>query len=158
MYRKILVAVDGSSTSHKALTEAIRMAGYAGGRCELRLMHVLDEMVYFSVFDPYANQSGELIRLMREAGEKILADALAVAESAGVKADTLLIDKFGDRIGETAAHEATQWKADLMVVGTHGRRNMKRMLLGSGAEQIIRLSPIPVLVVRSPESNEDGAA
>lgn len=157
MYRKILVSVDGSSTSKKALTEAIRIAAFAGGRCELRLIHVLDEMVYFTVFDPYAAQSGDLMRMMREAGEKILADALAIALSAGVTADTLLIDRFGERLGETVAEAAIGCNADLLVVGTHGRRSLGRMLLGSGAEQIIRLAPIPVLVVRNPEGDEDDA-
>jgi nucleotide-binding universal stress UspA family protein len=158
MYRRILVSVDGSTTSTKALTEAIRMAGYAGGRCELRLIHVVDEMAYFTGYDPYAAQSGDLIRVMREAGQKILADALAIALSAGVTADTLLIDRFGERLGETVAEEATRWKADLLVVGTHGRRRVGRMFLGSGAEQIIRLAPVPVLVVRNPEGDQDDAA
>ena len=134
------------------------MAGYASGRCELRLLHVLDEMSNFTVFDPYATQSAELIALIREAGEKILSEALAIAKSAGVTADTLLIDRFGERLGETVAAEATKWQADLLVVGTHGRRSFGRMFLGSGAEQIIRLAPIPVLVVRSPESDKDDAA
>jgi len=158
MYRKILVSVDGSTTSKKALTEAIRMASYAGGRCELRLIHVLDEMAYFTGFDPYGAQSGDLIRVMRQAGEKVLAEALAIALSAGVTADTLLIDRFGERLGETVAQEATKWKADLLVVGTHGRRRLGRMFLGSGAEQIIRLAPMPVLVVRNPDGDKDDAA
>ena len=158
MYRRILVSVDGSATSKKALTEAIRMAGYAGGRCELRLIHVLDEMASFTGFDPYAAPSGDLIHVMREAGEKILAEALAVALSAGVTADTLLIDRFGERLGETVAEEARNWKADLMVVGTHGRRRVGRMFLGSGAEQIIRLAPVPVLVIRTPEGDKDDTA
>jgi len=158
MYRKILVSVDGSTTSKKALTEAIRMASYAGGRCELRLIHVLDEMAYFTGFDPYGAQSGDLIRVMRQAGEKVLAEALAIALSAGVTADTLLIDRFGERLGETVAQEATKWKADLLVVGTHGRRRLGRMFLGSGAEQIIRLAPMPVKVVRNPDGDKDDAA
>jgi len=157
MYRRILVSVDGSTTSRKALTEALRMASYAGGRCELRLIHVLDEMAYFTGYDPYASQSGDVIRVMREAGEKILADGLAIALSAGVTADTLLIDRFGERLGETVAEESTTWKADLLVVGTHGRRRIGRMFLGSGAEQIIRLAPVPVLVVRNPEGDKDHA-
>lgn len=157
MYRKILVSVDGSTTSKKAMTEAIRMASFAGGRCEIRLIHVLDEMAHFTVFDPYAAQSGDLMRMMREPGEKILAEALAIALSAGVTADTLLIDRFGERLGETVAQAATEWNADLLVVGTHGRRSLGRMLLGSGAEQIIRLAPMPVLVVRNPEGDKDGA-
>ena len=47
------------------------------------------------------------------------------------------------------ADEARRWNADLIVVGTHGRRGVGRMLLGSGAEQVIRMAPVPVLVIRS---------
>ncbi len=155
MYRRILVAVDGSSTSNSALSSALEMASYSGERSVLRLIHVLDEMSYFSGYDPYGSQSGEVIKVMREAGEKILAEALAIVQSAGVQADTLLVDKFGERLGETVADEAKNWNADLIVVGTHGRRGVGRMLLGSGAEQIIRLAPIPTLVVRTSGKEDD---
>ena len=151
MYRRIMVAVDGSDTSNKALVAANEMANYSGGRTVLRLIHVLDEMAYFTGFDPYGGQSGELIKIMRETGVKILADALAIVQAAGIQADTVLIDKFGERLGETVAAEAQSWKADLIVVGTHGRRRIGRMFLGSGAEQIIRLAPVPVLVIRTPD-------
>ena len=151
MYRRIMVSVDGSTTSNKALVAATEMANYSGGRAVLRLIHVLDEMAYFTGFDSYGGQSGELIKIMRETSEKILADALAVVKAAGIEVDTLLIDKFGERLGETVAVEAQNWKADLIVVGTHGRRRVGRMFLGSGAEQIIRLAPVPVLVIRTPE-------
>ena len=151
MYRRIMVSVDGSATSNKALVAATEMASYPGGRAVLRLIHVLDEMAYFTGFDPYGGQSGELIKIMRETGEKILRDALAIVQAAGIDADTVLIDKFGERLGETVAAEAQGWKADLIVVGTHGRRRVGRMFLGSGAEQIIRLAPVPVLVIRTPE-------
>jgi nucleotide-binding universal stress UspA family protein len=152
MYRKIMVSIDGSATSTKALVDATQLASESAGRAQLRLIHVLDEMAYFTGFDPYGGQSGELIKIMRETGEKLLADALAIAQSAGIKADTLLIDKFGERLGETIAEEAVKWQADLIVVGTHGRRRVGRMFLGSGAEQIIRLAPVPVLVIRSAET------
>ena len=151
MYRRIMVSVDGSATSNKALVAATEMASYSGGRAVLRLIHVLDEMAYFTGFDPYGGQSGELIKIMRETGEKILRDALAIVQAAGIDADTVLIDKFGERLGETVAAEAQGWKADLIVVGTHGRRRVGRMFLGSGAEQIIRLAPVPVLVIRTPD-------
>ena len=151
MYRKIMVAVDGSATSNKALVAATEMANYSGGRAVLRLIHVLDEMAYFTGVDPYGGQSGELIKIMRETGEKILADALAIVQAAGIEADTVLIDKFGEHLGDTVAAEAQSWKADLIVVGTHGRRRVGRMFLGSGAEQIIRLAPVPVLVIRTPD-------
>ena len=146
MYKRILVAVDGSGTSNKALSAALEMAGYSGGTSVIRLIHVLDEMAYVAGLDPYA---GNPYPFMRDAGEKILADALAIVQSGGVQADTVLIDHLGAHLAETVAQQATSWDATLIVVGTHGRRGMGRLLMGSGAEQIIRLAPCPVLVVRS---------
>lgn len=151
MYRRILVAVDGSATSNKAIAAALEMASYSGGRSVVRLVHVLDEMAYFAGLDPYAGQTYSVIGLMREAGEKILADGLAIAQSAGVQADTLLVDHLGSHLAEAVAAQTKAWDASLVVVGTHGRRGIGRMLLGSGAEKIIRLSTCPVLVVRDAE-------
>lgn len=62
--------------------------------------------------------------------------------------DAQLIDDLGPRLGESVARVAREWKADLIVLGTHGRRGFNRLLLGSGAEQVIRLAPVPVMVVR----------
>lgn len=152
MYRRILVAVDGSATSNKAVTAALEMASFSGGRSSIRLIHVLDEMAYFVGLNPYAGQSYSVIGVMREAGEKILADGLAIVQSAGVQADTVLIDQLGSHLAETVALEAKSWDASLVVVGTHGRKGIGRMLLGSGAEQIIRLSNCPVLVLRDSET------
>lgn len=152
MYKRILVAVDGSAASNKALAAALEMAGYSGGRSVIRLIHVLDEMAYFAGLDPYAGQSYSVISVMRDAGTKILADGLAICQSAGVQADTVLVDRLGARLAETVAEQAKQWPASLVVVGTHGRKGIGRMLMGSGAEHIIRLSTCPVLVIRSDES------
>ena len=80
-----------------------------------------------------------------------LADSLAIAKAAGVAAQTKLLDAPGKRLGDSVAEAARAWEADLIVVGTHGRRGIGRVLLGSGAEQIIRLSPVPVLVIRADE-------
>jgi nucleotide-binding universal stress UspA family protein len=148
MYRRILIAVDGSETSNKALSAALEMASYSGGRSVLRLIHVLDQTAYLVASDPL----GSLVNAMREAGQKILADGLAIVQSAGVQAETVLVDQLGAHLAETVAADARQWDASLVVVGTHGRRGVGRMLLGSGAEQIIRLAPCPVLVIRSAET------
>ena len=152
MYRRILVAVDGSATSKKALSAALEMASYSGGRSFIRLIHVVDEMAYFTGLDPYAGQSYSVISVMRDAGAKILADALAIVQSAGVQADTVLVDRLGAHLAETVAGQATEWNASLIVVGTHGRKGIGRILMGSGAEQIIRLSTCPVLVIRSDQN------
>jgi nucleotide-binding universal stress UspA family protein len=150
MYRRILVALDGSETSMRALTASLNLARQGGGR--VRMVHVVEELAYLGGFDPYGASSGDLIKVIRENGAKVLANGLAAAQSAGVEADTVLCDNFGERLPEAMADAAKQWNADLIVVGTHGRRGIGRVLMGSGAEQIIRLSPVPVLVIRSPET------
>jgi nucleotide-binding universal stress UspA family protein len=146
-YKRILVPVDGSHTSNKALVAALEMAREGGGR--VRLMHVMDELALASGFE----YSSELLRLVREQGQKILDDALAMARSAGVEGDVRLANTLGRRLGDAVAEEAAAWQADLVVVGTHGRRGLSRVLLGSGAESVIRLVTLPVLVIRG---NEDG--
>ena len=148
MYKRILVPVDGSPTSNRALTTALQVARDAGGR--VRLVHVVDELAYLSGFDQFGGYSGELIKAMQENGAKVLNDAMAIAQAAGVEADNMLFDNFGERLGESVADAAKRWNADLVVVGTHGRRGIGRVFLGSGAEQIIRLAPVHVLVVRDP--------
>jgi nucleotide-binding universal stress UspA family protein len=156
MYKRILVPVDGSATANKALVAALQIARDSGGR--VRIIHVIEEMAYLTGYEQYGGYSGELISAMRETGNKVLNDAMAIAQAAGVEADNLLFDNFGERLGEVVANTAKQWDADLIVVGTHGRRGIGRMLLGSGAEQILRLAPVPVLVIRSSEDNSSKAA
>lgn len=151
MYQRILVPVDGSEPSNRALSTAIGLAKAFGAR--LRVVHVIEELAYLSGYDQFGGYSGELIRAMREAGDKVLADSQAQARAAGVEVDAMLFDQFGERLGETVAKAAQMWNADLIVTGTHGRRGVSRAVLGSGAEQILRLAPVPVLSVRTPEAS-----
>lgn len=151
MYQRILVPVDGSETAIKAMITALQMARDSGG--QVHLVHMVEGMTPLAA-DPYGAYSGEVIEIMRQSGAKILEDALVVAKAAGVPADTELFDNFGERLAEVVADSATRFKADLIVVGTHGRRGLGRMMLGSGAEQIIRLAPVPVLVIRHDESKK----
>jgi nucleotide-binding universal stress UspA family protein len=64
-----------------------------------------------------------------------------------------LIETLGGRTADEIVREAKQWPADLIVLGTHGRRGLKRLAMGSDAEMVLRLAPVPVLMVRDePES------
>ncbi len=144
-YKRILVPVDGSDTSNKALMAAAKLAQEAGGR--VRVMLAIDEFELFSIIE----HTGELMKTAREQGQDILDDALALVESEGVAGDTHLMEARGQRLGDVVAQEAAAWQADLVAVGTHGRRGLGRMLLGSGAESVIRLATVPVLVIRGDE-------
>lgn len=156
MYRQILVPVDGSDTANKALQAALELAKDSGGR--VRAIHVMEEVAYASNFNQFGVYTEELLNAMQEAGKGILQDAMTRAQSAGVAADTLLFDSVSGRLAEVVANAAREWNADLIVVGTHGRRGVGRMLMGSGAEQIIRLAPVPVLVIRSGTESSSGSA
>lgn len=152
MYQRILVPVDGSPPANKALAAALQMAKDFNGR--VRLIHVVDELAGLSGYDLYGGYPGDLLEIMRENGHKILDEAMVMVQAAGVEGDKVLSDNFGERLGEAVVDAAKRWNADLIVIGTHGRRGIGRVLLGSGAEQIIRMAPVPVLVVRSQETGK----
>lgn len=86
MYKRILVPVDGSATSNKALTAALQLARDGGGR--VRILHSLDELAYLSGFE----YSGEVIKVAREHAARVLDDAMAIAQAAGVPAEPQLVD------------------------------------------------------------------
>lgn len=152
MYQTILVPVDGSPTSDCGLREAIRLARLSGGR--LRLLHVVDDLSFALGMDAYTGYSGDWLNLLREAGRKLLQDAKAVATAAGIGSDTVLYDSVEGRVAELTVAEARKWPAEVIVIGTHGRRGIGRLVLGSSAEHVLRLSPVPVLLVRAIEATE----
>lgn len=143
IFKKILVPIDGSDTSQKAIAMALQMA--VADKAEVRLLHSIDELSYVNAHE----YSAELAKYAREHGHQILQEGLSAMHAVGVKGDIKLIDFAGQRLGDTVADQARLWNADLIVLGTHGRRGVGRLLLGSGAEQVIRLAPVPVLVIRS---------
>ena len=147
MYQRILVPVDGSPTSDNGLNEAIAVGKLTGAR--LRLIHVVDELSFAMGADAFASYAGDLIGMLKEGGEKTLAEAKAKVEAAGLAVDTTLVESFQGRVSDLVIKEATDWPAELIVIGTHGRRGAKRMFMGSDAEQVLRTAPVPVLLVRN---------
>jgi nucleotide-binding universal stress UspA family protein len=146
MYQRILVPVDGSETSNCGLEEAIRLAKLTKAR--IRLVHAVDGVVSSTGFE-YA--TADIFGMLIEAGAQILSEAKARVEASGVAVDTFLPETFGGRVCDVVVDQAKLWKADLIVIGTHGRRGVGRLLIGSDAEQIVRASPVPVLLVRPKE-------
>jgi nucleotide-binding universal stress UspA family protein len=146
MYRNILVALDGSHTSELALQEAIRLAKAFGAK--LRLVHAVDT-VNLNIDGEFINYN-EIRGAMRQSGEAVLEKALASTQDAGIEAEVRLleIDTLGQRIPEVIAEDAQNWPADVIVIGTHGRRGISHLFLGSVAEGVVRVASRPVLLIR----------
>ena len=147
MYTRILVAIDGSHSSELALQHSFNLARQLGAR--LRILHVVDES-YAVNWDAEFGDPTEIWNAMALTGRKIIDNASADATKAGLEADTKLIEvnNPGRRVAEVIREEADAWEADLIVVGTHGRRGLSHMFLGSVAEGIVRIANQPVLLVR----------
>jgi len=145
-YKRILVPVDGSTTSAKGLQEAIKVAKQL--RARLRLLHVVEEFAAFSAPEVGANIV-PLLDAMKSGGRKTLAriERSARSKARGVRFDTMLVEDFGGRVADAIVTQARRWRADLIVMGTHGRRGVQRALLGSDAELVVRYSPVPVLLI-----------
>lgn len=151
MYGNILVPIDGSATATQGLRQAVELADHLGSR--IRLLHVLNQTPWIEPSFNFVPATGaDLVAELRRAGESMLARARAEVAATQVEVEDRLVQVLGERVGEAVVEEARRWPADLIVCGTHGRRGLSRLLLGSDAEYIARLSPVPVLLVRTPES------
>ncbi|HSC65758.1 MAG TPA: universal stress protein [Caldimonas sp.] len=156
MYLRILVPIDGSATSERGLTEAIAIARMSGG--SIRLLHVLDELVFLTGFETGATYLKTVLPQLREQSERILVAARERVAAAGIPVDTVCAECFARRTSDIIVEQATAWPADLIVLGTHGRRGVGRLMLGSDAEQVLRMAPVPVLLVRSADDAAAGSA
>ncbi len=145
MYAKILVPVDGSETSTRGLNEAIRLAKAQGS--QLLLVHIVNELILEYSYSPgvYATN---LIEMLVKGGKEVLDAAAAAAKREGVKADTVLVESIGGVAADLILAQSQQWPADLIVMGTHGRRGLARLAMGSDAEQVVRAAMVPVMLVR----------
>jgi nucleotide-binding universal stress UspA family protein len=146
MFKRILVAVDASPTGELALDTAIRLA--AESQAPLRIVHVVDVVsINLGAEFPYPLDVSESII---KNGQEILRRSGTTAAVAGLAAETNLItiDTVSQRIPDVIADDAEAWSADLIVIGTHGRRGLAHLLLGSVAEGVARVATKPVLLVR----------
>lgn len=146
VYKRILVPVDGSSTSMAGLNEALRLA--RDQKAKLKLIHIVDELMIFSSSEAGMNIE-PIIESMKRGGKRILDRAAKLAAARGIRPETELWENATGRVAEVLIGRAKRWRADLIVMGTHGRRGVNRLVLGSDAELVVRNSPVPVLLVRS---------
>jgi nucleotide-binding universal stress UspA family protein len=146
MYNRILVAVDGSETSNLALKEAIKLA--KDQHAALRFVHVVDvSLIYIDLGAPYVL---EYQKALQATGQKVIDDCSAIVRDAGIEFDTtsIVVDMIGQHVYDAIEEEAKRWQADLIVIGTHGRRGIRRFFLGSIAEGVARVTSKPVLLIR----------
>jgi nucleotide-binding universal stress UspA family protein len=150
MYSRILAATDGSETSELAVEQAARLA--KDQNAQLRIVHVIEQSrLAFAAAGPVAVDLEAILDALRKAGQAALERGRAIAQRHGVPADTAVVgdNAVDDRVAIVLAEEARRWKADLIVLGTHGRRGINHLLMGSVAEAVARIAPAHVLLVRA---------
>ena len=145
MYQRILVPVDGSRAAERGVQEAIRLARTQEAR--LLFLHVLDD---YALLQQVTSQGSldAMLKDLRHAGLDVLAHARQEAQQGAVHCETLMREVTGKRVADIIVEQAGQHHCDLIVIGTHGRRGLARLTMGSDAEQVVRHSPVPVLLVR----------
>jgi nucleotide-binding universal stress UspA family protein len=144
-FRSILVPVDYSEASQRALELALTLSDSAN----VTVVHAWDRPAYVGEeMVTHADGSRRsLTELIRDNAEREMTEFLAKVGSIGPNCKHHLIT--GDPVAAIIA-EASKPGYDVLVVGTHGRTGMTKLLLGSVTEKLIRLSPIPVLTVPPP--------
>ena len=153
MYAHNLVPIDGSSDAERGLDEAIALAQKLG--TTLHVLNVVDARMLIAAVSTYAPWE-QLVEDWRIAGESLVPEAVKRARSQGVTAEGRVSCDRGLQVYEAILQEAKSTAAELIVMGTHGRRGLTRLTLGSDAELVLRESRVPVLLVRAPEIAESG--
>lgn len=145
MIQRILVPLDGSGPSQRGLQEAVSLARALGAR--LVLLHVVDDFPQHLELASAAAYREALQRL-RQRGQALLDQAGEHAAAAGVDTEPLLQEVGAQTVGDAIVQQVRACRCDLIVMGTHGRRGLQRLAMGSDAELVLRTSPVPVLLVR----------
>ena len=146
MYRRILVAIDGSHCSDLALRETLILAKEA--KAQVDLVHVVD-------VSPGVEGGLDLEhfrQIARQEGNDLLGKVASLAAQAGVNAETAMLESSRKQCSNAIANESKRWEADLIVMGTHGRTGIARLVLGSVAEGVVHITPVPVLLIRCPRA------
>jgi nucleotide-binding universal stress UspA family protein len=138
----ILIAVDGSEYSEAALREVIRTSPRDA---QIRLMHVIETLPVVESW-AYAVDWQKLMQDQRSEAERFVAEGAKALRDAGFTVNTLIKEGVPKSL---VVEEAAKWPADVIVVGSHGRKGISRFLLGSVSEGIARHGPCSVLIVRS---------
>ena len=147
MYKRIAIAIDGSKTSDMALDEAIKLSGEMGST--LLLLHVCEEFpIMWQPDGMNVLAEQDIMKVITDAGKVLLEKCRERVSNQGVAVETKFIESAGGRLGGIISEESLKWNADLLVVGTHGRKGFEHLMMGSVAEGVIRTAAMPVLLIR----------
>jgi nucleotide-binding universal stress UspA family protein len=144
-YQRILVPVDGSDSSLLGVHEAIRLARDQGAK--VRFVFVVDESAVGLTLEGFV-AFNDIIDALKQSGRDALTAAHALAQQGGIEPETALVEEYTGRVADAIVEDAKHWPADLIVMGTHGRRGLQHALVGSEAEGVMHKTPVPLLLVR----------
>lgn len=147
MFKRILVPVDGSNASGLGLDTAIKLA--KDQDAALFILHVVDNRVITQSMGMGGIGVDRLFESLRASGKQVLAKAQARALKHHARTKIILDESSVRSVSDVIVRQARKLRADLIVIGTHGRRGLSRMVMGSDAEGVVRTAPAPVMLVRS---------
>lgn len=153
IYQRILVPTDGGQPAAAALTHATALARDQGA--SLKLITIVDEAIGDYMGGELAWIDPQTLRNNLVTGARgVLDAAVAQAKQMGVNVESELIESTEGRVGRAILEAAETWRADLLVVATHGRHGLARLLLGSTAQALVHRGHLPILVI-PPTDGED---
>lgn len=144
MFKHILVPVDGSSTARLAIQKAIGLANTFGSR--VTAIYVINPYPFTGVGTDFAYGQAEYLSAATAEANAAIRYAKDAFEGSGVEVVTSLIEANTTWRGVIEAAETVQ--ADLIVMGSHGRSGLEKLLLGSVTQAVLTHTHLPVLVVR----------
>ncbi len=144
MFKHILVPVDGSSTSMQAVDKAIAMARAFGAG--VTVLCVIDPYPFTGVGEDFGYGQAEYLSAALAEAHRSIHDAESAFKAAGIATEARIVENRVPHEG--IVDTATDLGADMIVMGSHGRRGLQRFLLGSVAQRVLSHADVPVLVVR----------
>jgi nucleotide-binding universal stress UspA family protein len=144
MFEKILVTVDGSSASQKAIEKAVGIA--KAFNSAVTIVSVIDSYAFSGVSVDFAYGQPEYQQAASAESKASIAAAQQQFDAAGIGAESVVVD--GQAIFRGILETAASTHADLIVMGSHGRKGLEKLVLGSVASQVLSHAHVPVLIVR----------
>ena len=144
MFKQILVPIDGSATASLAVSKAIGLAQAFGST--VTAIYVIDPYPFTGVGTEFAYGQDQYLAAAKAEAATSLEAARATLQDAGVNAGALVVD--GHSVHRSILETAQSIGADLIVMGSHGRRGIEKLVLGSVTQRVLGDTHLPVLVVR----------